>query len=130
MDFVYELLRAGTTVNNADSGSEVARKFNDNFANVAEKFKEVEKRIDEKGGDGGSSSGVQKITIGSLEQPMTDGVVDIPIAGLQHLGVIKSSEDENKIRIDADGTAEVVSLNVNKLVQDEGDLIIFDGNNS
>lgn len=129
MDFVYELLRAGTTVNNADSGSEVARKFNDNFANVASKFDELEKRIDD-GGGGGGSSGVQKITIGSLEQPMVDGVVDIPIAGLQQLGVIKSSEGENKIRIDDDGTAEVVSLNVNKLVQDEGDYIIFDGNNS
>lgn len=130
MDFVYELLRAGTTVNNADSGSEVARKFNDNFANVASKFDELEKRIDDGGGGGGGSSGVQKITIGSLEQPMVDGIVDIPIAGLQQLGVIKSSEDENKIRIDDDGTAEVVSLNVNKLVQDEEDFIIFDGKNS
>ena len=34
MNFVYELLRAGTTQANSDSGSEVARKINDNFKNV------------------------------------------------------------------------------------------------
>ena len=128
-DFVYELLRAGTTVYTADSGSEVARKFNDNFAKTKARFEELEQKIDGKGG-GGDSGGVKKITIGSLEQPMTDGVVDIPIAGLRRLGVIMSSEDENKIRVAPDGTGEVVSLNVNKLVQDEGDYIIFDGNNS
>lgn len=124
MDFVYELLRAGTTVHNADSGSEVARKFNENFAKVAEKFTEVEQRIDQ----GGGSGGVQAITIGSLAQPAHDGVVDIPIAGLSQLGVLKSSGDENKIHIDGDGTGEVVSLNVNKLTQDENEYIVLDGN--
>ena len=41
MNFVYELLRAGTTQANSDSGSEVARKINDNFKNVQDKFTAV-----------------------------------------------------------------------------------------
>ena len=44
-DFVYEKLRAGTTQNDSDSGSEVARKFNDNFEKVAEKFTEISEKI-------------------------------------------------------------------------------------
>ena len=42
MNFVYELLRAGTTQANSDSGSEVARKINDNFKNVQDKFTELD----------------------------------------------------------------------------------------
>jgi len=47
MNFVYELLRAGTTQANSDSGSEVARKINDNFKNVQDKFTELDKTIQE-----------------------------------------------------------------------------------
>ena len=42
MDFIYEKLRAGTTVSDSDSGSEVARKFNENFENTKKKFLEIE----------------------------------------------------------------------------------------
>jgi len=45
MDFIYELLRAGTTQNDSDSGSEVARKFNDNFQKVQEKFSEIDQTL-------------------------------------------------------------------------------------
>ena len=121
MNFVYELLRAGTTVNNADSGSEVARKINQNFANVADALNELSQNI--------STSGVQRITIGGQTQPNRGGVVDIPVAG-KVLGTIKSSAEENQISIDDSGKAEVNSLNVNKLVQDEGDFLVFDGKNS
>lgn len=121
MDFVYELLRAGTTQNDSDSGSEVARKFNDNFQKVQEKFSEIDQSLNK-----------EKITgliIGGLSQPIDEnGNVEVPIAGLQNLGVIKSSDGENKIKVDTDGTAEVVSLNINKLVQTDGDYLVLDGN--
>ena len=55
--------------------------------------------------------------------------MDIPVAG-KVLGTIKSSAEENQISIDDSGKAEVNSLNVNKLVQDEGDFLVFDGKNS
>ena len=41
-DFSYEVLRAGTTKETSDSGSEVARKFNDNFQKILEKFKSID----------------------------------------------------------------------------------------
>lgn len=47
MNFVYELLRAGTTQANSDSGAEVARKINDNFKKVQDKFADVDKLIKE-----------------------------------------------------------------------------------
>lgn len=119
MDFIYELLRAGTNTTNSDSGAEVARKFNENFQKVADKFAEIDESL---------NNTMQTLVIGGLSQPVKDGKVVVPIGGLQQLGVVKSSDKENKIAIDEDGTMEVVSLNVNKLVQDDGDYIIFDGN--
>lgn len=47
MDFIYEKLRAGTTSANSDSGSEVARKFNDNFEKASAKFLEIDQTIQE-----------------------------------------------------------------------------------
>ena len=40
---------------------------------------------------------------------------------------IQSSEKENQIKILNDGTMEINSLNVSKLVQDEGNVLILDG---
>ena len=104
MNFVYELLRAGTTQANSDSGSEVARKINDNFKNVQDKFTELDKTIQE---------GV---------------TVNVPIGDATTAGIGKSSDSENMVTIGKDGTMEVASLNVNKLKQDDGDYIILDGN--
>ena len=41
-NFIYETLRAGTTKDNSDSGAEVARKFNDNFQKILEKFNSLD----------------------------------------------------------------------------------------
>ena len=43
---------------------------------------------------------------------------------------IKTSEDDNKISITEDGTMEVNNINVNKLVQTEGEQVILNGGNS
>ena len=121
MDFIYELLRAGTTAADSDSGSEVARKFNDNFQKVQKKFAEIDQSL--------AVEKITSLTIGGLSQLIDEnGNVEVPIAGLLQLGVIRSSEAENKIMVDDDGTAEVVSLNVNKLVQTEGEYMVLDGN--
>lgn len=40
---------------------------------------------------------------------------------------IPSSEKENQIKILNDGTMEINSVNINKLVQTEGDMLILDG---
>ena len=104
MNFVYELLRAGSTPTDSDSGAEVARKVNDNFKKVQDKFSEIDKSI-------------------------KDGVAaDVPIGDATTAGIVKSSNAENKVSIDKDGTMDVSSLNVNKLKQNDGDYIILDGN--
>ena len=104
MNFIYELLRAGTTQADSDSGADVARKINDNFKKVQDKFADVDKLLKE---------GV---------------AADVPIGDETTAGIVKSSNSENKVTIGEDGTMEVNSLNVNKLEQDDGDYIILDGN--
>lgn len=62
---------------------------------------------------------------------IVDYIVDaVPIATLERLGRVKSSNKENYIKVQEDGTMEVNSLNVMKLTQTEGDLLILDGGNA
>lgn len=58
--------------------------------------------------------------IETLENRIND--VDIPI--------IKTSEDDNKVSITEDGTMEVNNINVNKLVQTDGEQMILNGGDS
>lgn len=104
MNFVYELLRAGTTSTNSDSGAEVARKINENFKNVKDKFEEIDQSI---------KNGVS---------------ANVPIGTETQAGGVKSSKSENNVSIKTDGTMEVNSLNVQKIKQDDGDYLILDGN--
>ena len=53
----------------------------------------------------------------------------IPTAG-ETAGMVVSSAAENKVGVAADGTMEVNSLNMKKLVQTEGDTLILDGGNA
>lgn len=74
---------------------------------------------------------IEKITLnGSDPLIVTDKTVDIPVATITTAGLVKSAEGVNKVAVGADGTMEVNSLNVNKLVQTEGDYIILNGGNS
>lgn len=52
---------------------------------------------------------------------------NLPIATSEILGGVKSSDNMNKVSIDAEGNMEVNSLNVNKLVQTDGDTLILNG---
>ncbi len=117
MDFVYELLRAGTTQADSDSGFEVARKINDNFGKVKEKFAELEK------------TSVNEVIINGVPQSIEDGKLDIPVGGSEQAGLVKSSDAENTVSIKSDGTMEITSITVDKLVQKENEFIILDGNN-
>lgn len=42
----FESLVAGTSVDNSDSGAEVARKFNDNFDKVDQRFIAIESELE------------------------------------------------------------------------------------
>ena len=60
------------------------------------------------------------------EDKTVDIVHNIAIATTESLGVVKASTAENEIAVANDGTMSVNSLNVNKLVQTEGEELIID----
>jgi hypothetical protein len=70
----------------------------------------------------GGAGGVKGIKVNGTLLDLVDGVADIttPV----------SSNEVNKISILEDGTMEINSLNVNKLVQTEGDWLVMNGGDS
>ena len=52
--------------------------------------------------------------------------MDIPVATADAYGVVKSSTAEGKVSVGSDGVMTVNSLNVNNLVQTDGDILILD----
>ena len=59
-----------------------------------------------------------------------DRSVEIPGATAEQLGLVKSSDAENGILVNTDYTMTVNSVNVNKLVQTEGEWLVLDGGNA
>ena len=59
--------------------------------------------------------------------PDANKIVDIPFATNAVYGVVKGVEAVNSVMINTSNQMEVHSLNVNKLVQDEGDTLILNG---
>lgn len=73
---------------------------------------------------------IVKVNGVAVEVSAEDKSVNIPIATAAALGVVKGTDAENGIAVANDGTMSVNSVNVNKLVQTEGDSIVLDGGNS
>lgn len=73
---------------------------------------------------------LETVQVNGTALPITGKAVNIPIATAQALGVVKGSVDENKVAVGTDGTMEVNSVNVSKLVQTAGDTLILDGGTS
>lgn len=126
MDFIYEKLRAGTTVDDSDRGSDVARKFNENFDKVSDKFLEIDGTIQEFK----QANVIEIIRINGLNLPIVNKTIDIPLATALAHGVVKGTDAENGVSINEDGTMEVNQINVNKIVQTDGDSIILYGGDS
>lgn len=70
------------------------------------------------------------IKIGSQDIPAVDGIAIIPIGNDQNLGGVKSSDINNMVEINADGTMEVVSLGISKLTQSADEELIISGGSS
>jgi polyhydroxyalkanoate synthesis regulator phasin len=73
---------------------------------------------------------IVKVNGVAVEVSAEDKSVNIPMATAAALGVVKGTDAENGIAVADDGTMSVNSVNVNKLVQTEGDSIVLDGGNS
>ena len=77
--------------------------------------------------EGAQVNVLEGVKVGGTLLEIADKVVNIPVATSTLLGVVMSSTTENKVAVAEDGTMEVNSLNVNKLVQSAGDTLVLDG---
>lgn len=73
---------------------------------------------------------LEAVKVNGVALQIADKAVNIPIATAQALGVVMGSASENKVAVGTDGTMEVNSVNVSKLVQTAGDTLILDGGTS
>ena len=68
--------------------------------------------------------------VAAAEEDIIDKTVNIPVATNEHLGVVRGSTDENKIKINADGTMEVSNINISKIIQDDNTTFVLSGGSS
>ena len=73
---------------------------------------------------------IESISLNSVPLEISGKAANIPIATIGALGVVLSSAAENAVTVRANGAMEVNSINVNKLVQTEGDSLILNGGNA
>ena len=74
---------------------------------------------------------IEVIQVAGSGLTIGDGkVVNIPLATANLAGLVKSATGENKVSVGSDGTMTVNSLNINKLVQTAGDVLILNGGNA
>lgn len=70
---------------------------------------------------------IHEVKVNEVPLLASDGSVNIGLATSSAAGVVMGSEAENKVKVDVDGTMEVNSLNINKLVQSAEDVLVLDG---
>lgn len=75
---------------------------------------------------GANANLIEIVKANGVALNIAEKAVNIPLAG-EAAGLVVSSDAENKVAVGADGTMEVNSVNINKLVQAEGDTLILDG---
>ena len=75
------------------------------------------------------SDKIEVINVNNSPLIITNKTVNIPLASNDTAGVVKTSNNENKISLDEEGVMEVNDINVNKLVQTSGDILILDCEN-
>lgn len=73
---------------------------------------------------------LEGVSVAGTLLEIVDKQVNIPVATADAHGVVKSAAGENKVAVAADGTMEVNSLNVNKLVQTDGEYLLMNGGNA
>ena len=70
---------------------------------------------------------IHEVKVNEVPLLASDGSVNIGLATSSAAGVVMGSNAENKVKVDVDGTMEVNSLNINKLVQGAEDVLVLDG---
>lgn len=70
------------------------------------------------------------VSIEGIPLEIVDKFIEIPLANYVQAGVVKSADSVNKIQVQEDGTMEVHSLGMSKLVQEEDLTLILDSGDS
>lgn len=74
---------------------------------------------------------VKVIRINNAELVVDEnGAVNIPVAAMNTLGVVKSSTEDNCVSVSEDGTMQVNAIHVSKIVASEDDEIVLGGGDS
>lgn len=74
---------------------------------------------------------IEVFQVASVNVPIKNKVVNVPIATVDNWGVVKSSNDPNKVRVEADGTMTVSEVKLSSLVVEEGEeLVLVSGDSS
>lgn len=76
--------------------------------------------------NGANKNLIEVIKLNNVALNISEKAVNIPLA-TETAGTVISSAEENKVFVAADGSMELNSLNMNKLVQSENDVLILDG---
>lgn len=70
---------------------------------------------------------IKGVTLGNTPLEVSEGVVTIPIATAEAIGVVKSSAAENGVNVNSDGTMTVNNINLSKITQTPGTELILNG---
>lgn len=70
---------------------------------------------------------IEKISVGGSILDIVDKAIDIPVAGLDRAGVVKSSTGANKVNISKSGEMSVNKVSVHSVFVPIGDELILDG---
>lgn len=90
---------------------------------------ELKEKLDGMNADG-EANVLEAVKLSGTALLITDKAVDIPTATASALGVVKSTAAENGVAVAEDGTMSVNAVNINKMVQTEGETLILDGGSS
>ena len=77
--------------------------------------------------NGAQENKIEQIKIGDSLIEITDKVANIPVATIDAYGAVKSSTAINQINVDETGFMEVNSISVEKLRNDDCQLILRSG---
>ena len=73
---------------------------------------------------------INAVNINGQPLAISDQTVNIPIATDSQLGVVLSASGENQVTVAGDGTMSVAQVNVNTLVETEGESLMLNGGNA
>ena len=73
---------------------------------------------------------IEAVQVNGTALSVSEKTVNIPLATADAVGLVKSASAENTVAVGADGTMTVNDINISKLTQTSGDVLVLDGGSS